>query len=238
VNPTLLAVGRAPVPGRAKTRLAASIGDRAAAELAAAALLDTLDALVTAAARLRTGPAVVAITGDLTRAARARELGLALRHCRVVPQRGVGLGARLAAAHVDAAGPAGGPVLQIGTDTPQVDAGLLLDCAAALTRADAVLGPAPDGGWWLLGVRRAATVAAIRDVEMSTPRTAALTRAALLAAGATLAEAPARCDVDLIDDALAVAELAPGTRFAADVARLPGLGRPGVPGRPAAGVRS
>ena len=49
----VLVVAKAPVPGQAKTRLAASVGDRAAADIAAAALLDTLDAV--AAAPLRRG---------------------------------------------------------------------------------------------------------------------------------------------------------------------------------------
>ena len=40
-SPTLLVVAKAPVPGLAKTRIAQTIGDDAAAELAAAALLDT-----------------------------------------------------------------------------------------------------------------------------------------------------------------------------------------------------
>ena len=42
---TLLVVAKAPVPGQAKTRLAATVGDRVAAQIAAAALLDTLDAV-------------------------------------------------------------------------------------------------------------------------------------------------------------------------------------------------
>ncbi|EUA53292.1 hypothetical protein I550_4928 [Mycobacterium intracellulare 1956] len=56
---TLLVVAKAPEPGRAKTRLAASVGDRVAAEIAAAALLDTLDAVADAPVAAR----VVALTG-------------------------------------------------------------------------------------------------------------------------------------------------------------------------------
>jgi glycosyltransferase A (GT-A) superfamily protein (DUF2064 family) len=47
----LLVVAKSPVPGLAKTRLAASIGDAAAADYAAAALLDTLDAVAGASSR-------------------------------------------------------------------------------------------------------------------------------------------------------------------------------------------
>ena len=64
---TLLVVAKAPEPGRAKTRLAATVGDRVAAEIAAAALLDTLDAVAAAPIAGR----VVALTGDLDAAAGA-----------------------------------------------------------------------------------------------------------------------------------------------------------------------
>ncbi len=57
----VLVVAKAPVPGLAKTRLAVAVGDDAAADIAAAALLDTLDAVVDAGVQAR----VVALTGDL-----------------------------------------------------------------------------------------------------------------------------------------------------------------------------
>ncbi|MBX9920944.1 MAG: glycosyltransferase, partial [Mycolicibacterium frederiksbergense] len=58
---TVLVVAKAPVPGLAKTRLAAAVGDMMAADIAAAALLDTLDAVAAAPVSRR----VVALTGDL-----------------------------------------------------------------------------------------------------------------------------------------------------------------------------
>jgi len=214
-GPRILVVAKAPVPGQAKTRLAPAVGAEAAADLAAAALLDTLDAAIEAAQRIGREPAVVALTGDLADAARSLAIRAALRYCRVIGQRGASFDARLAAAHVAAAGSDGGPVLQIGMDTPQVDAGLLQRCAAQLSTADAVLGPAEDGGWWLLAVRRAAMAEALRGVVMSSPRTGALSRSALQARGCTVIGAPRLRDVDTIADAQAVAALAPHTRFAA-----------------------
>src|SRR5271168_2246164 len=145
---TLLVVAKAPEPGRAKTRLAATVGDRVAAEIAAAALLDTLDAVAAAPVAGR----VVALTGDLAGAAGAAEIRHRLEAFTVIEQRGDSFADRLANAHADAAD--GYPVLQIGMDTPQVTAALLAGCARRLLQAPAVLGPARDGGWWVLGVQR------------------------------------------------------------------------------------
>ncbi|OBI74002.1 DUF2064 domain-containing protein, partial [Mycobacterium sp. E740] len=145
---TVLVVAKAPVAGLAKTRLAASIGDAAAADIAAAALLDTLDAVASTPVVRR----VVALTGDLSRACRGDELRARLADFTVIAQRGGDFADRLANAHSDAS--AGTPVLQIGMDTPQVTAGLLAECGRSLVGCDAVLGPAEDGGWWVLGVSR------------------------------------------------------------------------------------
>jgi glycosyltransferase A (GT-A) superfamily protein (DUF2064 family) len=84
---TLLVVAKAPVAGLAKTRLAAGeggVGDVAAADLAAAALLDTLEAATDAPRR------VVAMTGDIAAAERSQELREVLADWVVVPQRGEG----------------------------------------------------------------------------------------------------------------------------------------------------
>lgn len=206
----VLVVAKAPVPGRVKTRLAATVGDDAAARLAGAALLDTL-----AAAAAAVGPArcVLALDGSFEDPAVVGGAGLAAAAdgWRVVPQGPGGLGVRLARAHADC-GP--GPVVQVGMDTPQVGADDLRAVAAALADADAVLGPAPDGGWWVLGVRDPAIARPLADVPMSTPTTGADTRAALVAAGHRVVPAAELADVDTAADAAAVAALAPATRFA------------------------
>jgi glycosyltransferase A (GT-A) superfamily protein (DUF2064 family) len=128
------------------------------------------------------------------------------------------------------AGPDGDrPTLLIGMDTPQVDAGLL---AAALSRlveggpGTAVLGGAPDGGWWALGLHSAAAAGGLADVPMSRDDTAELTREALTDAGLTVLELPELTDIDHFPDAVAVAERCPAgsrtRRVVADVlTRLP-----------------
>lgn len=204
---TALVVAKAPVPGLAKTRLAATIGDEAAAELAAASLLDTLDAVAAADVDRR----VVALTGSLADAARADELTRALASFTVIAQRGDGLGERLANAHADAA--TSGAVLQIGMDTPQVTARLLSDAAARLGSSD-VLGSAEDGGWWALGLRDPDLARSLLDVPMSAPSTGTDTLDALTAAGASITMLPELRDVDFESDLDPVAQLcAPNSRF-------------------------
>lgn len=215
---TLLVVAKAPEPGRAKTRLAASVGDRVAAEIAAAALLDTLDAVADAPVTAR----VVALTGDLDRAASADDIRRRLASFTVIAQRGDDFAARLANAHADASSD-GLPVLQIGMDTPQVTAELLTGCARRLLEAPAVLGPAHDGGWWVLGVGAPAMAECLRAVPMSAPDTGELTLKALRDTGIDVATVQTLADVDEVGDVAAVREsCAPDSRFAR-VTRAAGL---------------
>lgn len=208
---TLLVVAKAPVPGLAKTRLAATIGDAAAADFAAAALLDTLDAVAEAAVTAR----VVALTGDLAEASRRSEIEARLAAFTVIEQRGTGFADRLANAHADASAAAGGlPVLQIGMDTPQVTSDLLADCAATLCDADAVLGMACDGGWWVLGVTEPQMAECLRTVPMSQPDTGAVTLRALGDTVGDVRLVPELADVDTFDDIAVVARAClPGSRF-------------------------
>lgn len=205
----VLVVAKAPVAGRAKTRLGAEVGMAAAARLAAAALLDTLDAAATYAAPQHRH---VALAGDLGEVAApdAAALRAALAGWHVRGQADGGFDERLAAAH--AAVP--GPVVQVGMDTPQVTPALLAAVVEGLERHDAVLAPAADGGWWALALRDPGAARALVGVPMSTGETCAATRAALEAAGLEVGSAPELVDVDEVADARAVAAQAPATRFA------------------------
>ena len=207
---TVLVVAKAPVPGQAKTRLAAAVGDRAAADIAAAALLDTLDAVAAAPVQDR----VVALTGDLDRASHGSEIRNALSGFIVVEQRGEDFAARLANAHADAA-TAGLPILQVGMDTPQVTADLIAECAQALLGNDGVLGMAHDGGWWVLGVTDPAMADCLRMVPMSRPDTGALTLKALRDNGIDVDLVAQLADVDTVEDVDVVRRAcAPESRFA------------------------
>lgn len=199
-------MAKAPVAGRVKTRLGAVIGMEAAARVAAAALLDTL-----AACGEAFGECHLALDGDLRGACDEGRLRDHLRGWVVHPQRGASLGERLANAHADASGP--GPTVQVGMDTPQVTATDLRAVAAASGEGNAVLGPARDGGWWVLALQDPTAAAGLVGVPMSRPDTCRRTRDALAAAGQTVSSARVLRDVDTVSDARAVASRLDGGHF-------------------------
>ena len=129
---------------------------------------------------------------------------------------------RLANAHADVAARfPGAPVLQVGMDTPQVRPPLLTGALTRLAEADAVLGPAADGGWWALGLRRPTDAHVLRTVPMSL-RTQVRGRSPRCGAPVCgVGSLPELSDVDTMADAVRVAAQAPATRFA----RALGVGR-------------
>ncbi|HEY2241284.1 MAG TPA: DUF2064 domain-containing protein [Streptosporangiaceae bacterium] len=200
---TLLVVAKQPVPGRVKTRLVPPYTHDQAAALAEAALTDTLHTVLRVPARRR----VLVLDG--------RPGPWLPRGFDIMPQCGGPLDERLAAAFAAVPGPA----LLIGMDTPQVTPDLL---AVDWQTADAVFGPAADGGFWALGLR-VPDPALLRGVPMSTPDTGAIQLARLLTAGLRVANLPRLRDVDTAADAVAVARQAPLTRFAARAREYAGV---------------
>ena len=200
---SLLVIAKDPRPGRAKTRLCPPCRPEQAAGLAEAALQDTLDVVLGVDAASH----VLVLAGDQ---ARWRRPGL-----QIIPQRGEGLAARLGHAFADVDGPA----LLVGMDTPQLTPELLASGLAALADHDAVLGPACDGGYWSVGLR-GSVPGCFAGVPMSAPDTLARQRERFDRLGLQRHEQPTLRDVDTIEDARAVAALAPGSRFAAALAAL------------------
>jgi uncharacterized protein len=201
-NVAVVVIAKAPRPGRSKTRLCPPCTPTEAAELAAAALADTLRAVAAVPTRLR----LLALDGALAAVPDGFE---------VVAQRGKELGERLGHALTAAEGPA----LVVGMDTPQLTPAAISQAAARLTfgDVDAVLGPALDGGYWTIGLQ-APDGAAFDGVPMSSAKTCVAQRLRLEQLGLRVGELPALRDVDTIEDAQAVARDAPNTAFAAALA--------------------
>ena len=195
-------LAKEPVPGRVKTRLCPPCSPREAAALAEAALADTL----TAACRAGADRVLLALDG--------RPGDWCPDGVDVVGQGDGDLAERLSTAWSHTAGPA----VQIGMDTPQVTGDELASAMGVLVgdRVDAVLGPAVDGGWWAIGLRRGHT-GIFRGVPTSRPDTGARQAARLAALGLRTRALPRRRDVDTWADAVAVSAQAPGTAFALGV---------------------
>lgn len=203
IGAALIVIAKDPRPGRAKTRLCPPCLPAQAADLAEAALRDTLEVV-------RSVPAchhLLMLDGDDTR---WRDCGF-----EILAQRGAGLDERLEHAFSEVKGPA----LLVGMDTPQLTGELLQTGLDALERHAAVLGPAFDGGYWSVGMREPAP-GAFRGVAMSTDDTLALQRERFEGLGLSTYKHVTLRDVDTIADARAVAAEAPRSRFAAALREL------------------
>lgn len=195
----LIVLAKEPVPGRVKTRLCPPCTPTEAAAIAEAALTDTLEAACSSGA----DRVVLALDG--------RPGDWCPGSVDVVGQGTGGLPERLTHAWSATSGPA----LQIGMDTPQLSADTLDSAMATLLTdgVDAVLGPAIDGGWWAIGLRRPHRLA-FAGLPTSTPDTGLRQAGRLAELGLTTRELELERDVDTWSDALAVAQQSPGTRFA------------------------
>jgi rSAM/selenodomain-associated transferase 1 len=205
----LMVVAKEPVPGRVKTRLTPAYTPAEAAGLAEAALADTLAAVASLSVTRR----ILALAGDP---------GPWLPPgFEVIAQRGGGLDERLAWALADALVTSPDPLVFIGMDTPQVTPALLAQAIGPLVdgTADATLGMAEDGGFWLLGLREI-DPALVLGVPMSRADTGALQLARLQSAGLRVAMLPELADVDTAEEAERIAAAAPGSRFAVRVRAL------------------
>jgi uncharacterized protein len=165
----LVVFARAPALGRVKSRLARGIGPAAAL----AFYRRTLANVVRRVASDRRWRTILAVTPD--RAVHSRR-----QWPRHVPRRGQGsgdLGARMGGAFHTLPR---GQVIIIGADIPEIRAAHIARAFTMLGRADVVLGPARDGGYWLIGARGPARRADLfARVRWSTEHALADTRANL-----------------------------------------------------------
>ena len=137
MTPRLILFTRFPTPGEAKTRLIPMLGAKGAAELHRVLTERTVEVLRTFGA-----PVEVHVTGASAQAFQ-NWLGNELT---IIPQAEGGLGERLLAA-LDPA-----PCIFFGADTPDLSPEIVAEAVAALETHDGVIGPAEDGGYYLIGM--------------------------------------------------------------------------------------
>jgi rSAM/selenodomain-associated transferase 1 len=157
---TIVIFARAPVAGQVKTRLAKAIGEDKALALYEAFLDDVCQLTAGLGARR-----VLAVAGDIDHPSLVH-LGKSQR-LELVPQGEGDLGARLERAVTRELGR--GPVVIIGSDAPTLPRAELHRALGALVDHDFVVGPARDGGYWLIGARVTPPADLFSDIAWSTP---------------------------------------------------------------------
>lgn len=198
IRPTLILFLKAPIAGRVKSRLAADLGWHRAARLHRTVSARTLRRFSADRRLAKT----VAIT-PAGAAAWAKRLGAA-KGWEIVPQVPGDLGRRMAAALKSAAP---GPALIVGSDIPDADPARVMRAFRLLRRRDLVLGPATDGGYWLIGISRANRRhldGLMAGVRWSTPETLGDTVANARRMGVTVGYAETLPDLDTVADLAAV----------------------------------
>ena len=212
---TVAVIAKQCLPGRVKTRLSPPLTPEDAAGLAQLSLSRTLETVRLLPARNR-----LLVMDGIPTAEDAEQFD-------VVPQAAGGLDERLAAICDSVSG----PLLIIGMDTPQFSvshvAPLLDDWCTGAASHDAWLGPASDGGFWALALRRP-NGALIRGVPMSTDTTGIRQHARLSSAGLNIGILPELRDMDYFNDALEIAAGIPGTEFAFAVSKAASLAQGGA----------
>jgi rSAM/selenodomain-associated transferase 1 len=193
----LFIVARLPLVGQTKTRLGQAIGHEAATRLYRA-FLDDLGKRFAQAAR-RDGYDLFWFYAAPDEASEAAFAACVPTGGGLIPQESGDFGARLWQGF-EALGRRGYErIVVLGSDSPHVPAAWVAQAFAALETDDVVIGPARDGGYYLLG-QRGAPVDLFRGITMSTPTVYAETLARAEAAGLSVALAPATFDIDEADD--------------------------------------
>ena len=205
----VLVVAKAPRPGHSKTRLVPPLSPEQAAALQTAMLLDTLAGCREEGAHVL----ILAPEDD------CETLEVIAPGVPAVAQEGQGLAdaLRLAIARYGAQG----PVALVSSDIAGIPDGAVAHAFSLLdSGTDVVLGPALDGGYWLIAMKEPHQEP-FRDIPWSSPACLAVTRERAVAAGLTVAEVAAWRDIDTLADLAALAEDgagdgAPRTRAALD----------------------
>ena len=205
----LIVYAKRPLPGYAKTRLGAAIGAEQAAGVYARLLYTyLLDLLRADLADARIELAVASPAGVPFFADAFPELV-------VRPQVGTDLGQRMAASFAQAFAQGADAVVLTGSDIPGLDGHLVQAAFDALESAPVVLGPAADGGYYLIGLH--APGAPLFDgIEWGTGRVLAQTEALIQARGIRAIYLPEQFDVDTAEELLRFRSQSPQRRHVRD----------------------
>jgi len=198
-NPLILLFVKAPIKGQVKSRLASALGQDIALDLYRTFVLDILAAIETSGIHCTTcyypphnGETVSSWLGA---------------HRRYMPQDGNDLGERMEGAFRRAFSKGASRVVLIGSDLPDLPPELFKEAFASLLENGAVIGPARDGGYYLIGFRSDAFLPAVfHGIEWSAATVFARTMAIFERKGRQVHLLPPWQDVDTIDDLMDLSE--------------------------------
>lgn len=192
-KPIIIVFIKAPLKGLIKSRLATAIGDDAALELYVRFVLDTIDTVGALAIPVRicfsppdAGTAVRAWLGNE-------------QDC--MPQQGKDLGERMERAFEQVFLEGYERAVLIGSDIPELSKAVMHEAITALDRNDAVLGPAADGGYYLIGfTSKTLQPSVFHDIVWSTGTVCDETLAKFKRQNQRVHLLPKLHDVDTLDD--------------------------------------
>lgn len=198
----LVVMARYPEVGKTKTRLACTIGDAEAANLYRNFLVDLAQRFADAEYKLlwTYTPAEVDYLAFL--ASLAPSL---VRYMECFPQQGDSLGARLLYAFQWTYERRFQRTIVIGSDSPHISREIIVDAQKALDEADVVLGPADDGGYYLIAMREPYDV--FSGIPMSTSVVTKMTIELAARQGLKVRLLRPLFDIDELPDLLRLAEL-------------------------------
>lgn len=191
---SVVVFAKRPAPGEVKTRLCPPFTPEQAADFYAAMLADVLEATAGYARTLELD-AVLAVWPPDALTERVQHAPPAYR---VVPQAGADLAARMTRALAEQLAAGHDRVLLRGSDSPALDAEAFEEVVAGLDDHDLVVCPDLDGGYNLVGLRRAAP--GLFEHPMSTDRVLDQTLAHAEALGLRARVLEPRFDVDTAED--------------------------------------
>lgn len=190
---TLIILIKNPIAGKTKTRLAASVGDEKALKMYRQ-LMDYTQQQTAALPETKRDLlySETVVKGDIWPESSFHK-GV---------QSGEDLGERMANAFAQAFASGAKKVVIIGSDCPGITTHLLAEAFTELDTNDLVIGPATDGGYYLLGMRKF-TPQLFSDIAWSTSEVAKQTLNIATANGLTVTQLVALSDVDYLEDWLA-----------------------------------
>jgi rSAM/selenodomain-associated transferase 1 len=197
VRDALIIFTKAPIPGEVKTRLCPPLVPDEAATLHGSLVLDVME-------RTRLSGIDRYVAGAPAADHVFFKIMEARHDVRLLSQQGVDLGARME--HAFRAVLDGGyqKAVLIGTDVPVLSGALVSQAFALLESHDVVLGPALDGGYYLIGLTRLVPEI-FTDIAWSSDRVCAVTQDRARSLGLRVALLPCHRDLDTVDDVLALA---------------------------------